>query len=75
VLIHSGSASDGVEYGVQASITEYPKDYSVSYVISASPSGGVNAAFENWGDKLLTTYGKSRELTYRDYSLNYLGYR
>ena len=53
---------------------EYPKGYSLSFAIVASGGGGVNAAFEEWGDKLLARYGKSREVTYKDYSLNYLGY-
>jgi hypothetical protein len=48
--------------------------YTVSFIVSATQTAGVNQAFEAWGDKLLGTYGKSRALTYRDYSLNYLGY-
>jgi len=76
----AGPASGGaVEYGLQASITEIPANYSLSYIISgasgaAGNTGSINSAFEAWGDKLLGTYGKSREMTYRDYSLNYLGY-
>ena len=62
------------EYGLQGSITAVPADYSLSFVIAESSAGGVNAAFEEWGDKLLHRYGKSREMTYRDFSLNYLGY-
>jgi len=27
---------------------------------------------EHWGDQLLHRYGKSREMTWRDYSLNYV---
>ena len=61
-------------YGAQGSITDFPPGYSLSFVIVASSAGGVNTAFEEWGDKLLATYGKSREDTYNDYSLNYLGY-
>jgi hypothetical protein len=34
----------------------------------------VNGAFEAWGDALLSTYGKSREATYRDHTLQYVGY-
>ena len=61
-------------YGLQGSMTEVEPGYSLSFIIAAGPSGGVNNAFEAWGDKLLTTYGKSRAMTYRDESLNYLGY-
>jgi hypothetical protein len=48
--------------------------WSMSFVLAGSKAGGVNAAFEEWGDKLLHRYGKSRVTTWRDYSLNYLGY-
>jgi len=63
-------------YGLQGSITEIPAGFTLSYIVSASSGAGVgvNEAFEEWGDKLLGTYGKSREVSYRDYSLNYLGY-
>jgi hypothetical protein len=70
----AGSTSDGIEYGVQGSITEYPPGYSLSYVLTMGPRGGVNRAMENWGDRLLSRYGKTRENTYQDYALNYLGY-
>ena len=50
-------------YGMQGSITEVPAGYTLSFIVSATPSVGVNEAFEAWGDKLLRTYGKSRELT------------
>jgi hypothetical protein len=71
----SNSVGGGTaEYGLQGSITAVPADYSLSFVIAESSAGGVNAAFEEWGDKLLHRYGKSREMTYRDFSLNYLGY-
>lgn len=62
------------KYGLQGSIMSVPAGYSLSFVLAASSDGGVNKAFEQWGDKLLHRYGKSREMTYRDFSLNYLGY-
>jgi hypothetical protein len=55
-------------------MTAVPVGYSMSFVIAQSPKGGVNAAFEAWGDRLLQRYGKSRDVTYNDFSLNYLGY-
>lgn len=61
-------------YGLQASVTSVQPGYSLSFIVAKSTNGGVNEAFEEWGDKLLATYEKSREMTYRDYSLNYLGY-
>ena len=71
----NGPAPDGgVAYGLQGSITEVPAGYTLSFVVALSPAGGVNAAFEHWGDLMLTRYGKSRDVTYRDYSLRYLGY-
>ena len=73
------SNGTGTAYGLQASITEVPAGYTLSYIVSAANNGdgasaGVNEAFEAWGDKLLKTYGKSRDVTYKDFSLNYLGY-
>jgi len=61
-------------YGAQGSITEYPAGWALSFVIVMSPKGGVNGAFEHWGDQLLHRYGKQREMSWRDYSLTYLGY-
>ena len=68
------ASSHAVAYGLQGSITAVPAGYSLSFIVSASENGGVNAAFESWGDKLLSTYGKSRQRSYQDHSLNYLGY-
>ena len=70
----NGNRGDAMAYGVQGSITAIPPGYSLSFVLTLSTAGGVNQGFEQWGDKLLQRYGKSREMTYRDYSLNYLGY-
>lgn len=52
------AASKAVAYGLQGSITEVPAGYSLSFIISTPPKtgAGVNAAFESWGDKLLSTY-------------------
>ena len=54
----ASNAHDGTSYryGLQGSITEVPAGYSLSYIIALAPSGGVNQAFESWGDKLLATY-------------------
>jgi hypothetical protein len=70
----NGHRSGGMAFGVQGSVTAIPPEYEMSFVLVASSKGGVNNAFEQWGDKLLATYGKSRDVTYNDYSLNYLGY-
>jgi hypothetical protein len=70
----NGRTNDGVSYGLQGSITEVPAGYSLSFVVAQSPAGGVQAAFEAWGDRLLQRYSKEREVTYADYSLNFLGY-
>ena len=70
----NGKRDDGHAFGVQASITEFPVGYSLSFVLAASTKGGVNLAFEEWGDKLLHRYDKKRENSWRDYALNYLGY-
>lgn len=72
----AGLGSDAAElYGLQGSITEVPPGYSLSFVIAQPASGGgVNEAFEAWGDRLLQRYGKDRQQTYTDYALNYLGY-
>ena len=70
----NGVRGNALAFGVQGSITEIPAGYSLSFVIAASPGGGVNRAVEAWGNKLLQRYGKTREMSYRDYSLNYLGY-
>jgi len=70
----NGRRGNGMAYGLQGSVTDIPPGYTLSFVMVASSAGGVNAAFEEWGDKLLHRYGKSREVTYQDYSLQYLGY-
>ena len=70
----NGKREGAIAYGAQASITEFPAGYSLSFVLAVSRNGGVNMAFEEWGTKLLRKYGKSRENSWRDYSLNYLGY-
>ena len=72
----NGARSDHAQqaFGVQGSIAEIPPGYSLSFVLAASRNGGVNRALEEWGDRLLQRYGKTREMSYRDYSLNYLGY-
>ena len=49
----------------------YARTHTLAITLRAL-SGSVNAAFEQWGDKLLKTYGKSRSQTYADYGLNYL---
>ncbi|CAK0821955.1 unnamed protein product [Prorocentrum cordatum] len=70
----NGKRENGIAYGLQGSITDIPPGYTLSFVIVASSAGGVNVAFEEWGGNLLRRYGKSREETYEDYSLQYLGY-
>eukprot|EP00656_Telonema_subtile_P056933 TRINITY_DN9247_c0_g5_i1.p1 TRINITY_DN9247_c0_g5~~TRINITY_DN9247_c0_g5_i1.p1 ORF type:complete len:792 (-),score=169.10 TRINITY_DN9247_c0_g5_i1:182-2557(-) len=71
----SAHVDSSLAYGVQGSVTEFPAEYSVSFVLSLAPRGaGVNAAFEAWGDLLLSKYGKSRVNTYSDYGLKHLSY-
>ena len=50
-----GDADHSVQYGLQGSIEAVDPGYSLSYVIALAPEGGVNMAFEAWGDKLLAT--------------------
>ena len=68
------TGSTDVAYGLQGSVTAIPAGYSLSFIVSASAAGGINSAFEEWGDKLLATYDKHRSLTWEDPALNYLGY-
>ena len=81
VAVGSGGG-DHLAYGAQGSITAYPKDYTLSFILTLGPAKstvrrarGVNAALEFWGDALLATYGKSRIATYAtDFGLRYLSY-
>ena len=50
-----GDADHSVQYGLQGSIEAVEPGYSLSYIIALAPEGGVNMAFEAWGDKLLAT--------------------
>jgi len=58
----NGYHGSDLSYGIQGSITEYPKGYSVSFIMTHTKKSGVNSAFEEWGDKLLNLYGKTREV-------------
>ena len=43
-------------------------------MLSVSPTGGVNQAMTDWGDVLLTKYGKERYAYRRDLAVRQLGY-
>eukprot|EP01083_Nonionella_stella_P214717 773442_1 len=65
-----------MQWGLLGNISTVEKDFSISFILSASRyGGGLNSAMRSWGDRLLSYHGKRRGNAHdRDYTLNYLGY-
>jgi hypothetical protein len=63
---------DALSYGVMGGVTEIPKGYSISTVVSLG--SGVNSAMDTWGDILLKQNGKERYAYQKDLAMQYLGY-
>ena len=62
-----------LSYGIMGGVLSVPAGYSLQTILSYS-NQGVNAAFESWGDKLLQRYQKSRDVSFSDFTTNYLGF-
>lgn len=61
-----------LKYGIQGGVTEVPADFSLETIFSLG--NGVTNSMDMWGQKLLTRYGKNRNVANSDFTTNYLGY-
>eukprot|EP01060_Flectonema_neradi_P022739 TRINITY_DN3096_c3_g1_i1.p1 TRINITY_DN3096_c3_g1~~TRINITY_DN3096_c3_g1_i1.p1 ORF type:complete len:744 (+),score=133.13 TRINITY_DN3096_c3_g1_i1:75-2306(+) len=66
--------SSVVGYGLMGDITFVPAGYELDTIVSYSESGSPKTAMSEWGNKLLTKYGKTRDLYEKDLTVNMLGY-
>ena len=65
--------SSELAYGIMGRVNELEPGYSYETIVSLTV-GSVTQAMEEWGDKLLNRYDKSREVSFADFTTNYLAY-
>jgi len=63
-----------LSFGIMGRVTSIEPGYSVETIVSLTNAGDVSQAMDEWGDKLLRRYHKSRDVAFSDLTTNYLGY-
>ena len=62
-----------LSYGIMGRVKSVPKGFSYEVIVSLS-EGGASVAMDEWGQKLLDRYQKSKDVAFSDFTTNYLQY-
>jgi len=62
-----------LSYGIMGRVKSVPKGFSYEVIVSLSDAGA-SIAMDEWGQKLLDRYQKSKEVAFSDFTTNYLQY-